>query len=182
MAHTLDHIVALRLEADPSLAVDHPDYEAPIAPIALGDYELPDFSVPPPYAGVYVPGIFGSVAQRLAEYRAWQEAARAPLVFDDPAQQAGYDEFRRIREYYESGEYKREERGEGLIAGGLEYISNIPGEIGEAAGEFVAGLGGGVGAGLGALTAPIVAAPGALLEGIPTWVPLLGAAYLLTRN
>jgi len=173
MAHTLDHIVALRLEADPSLAST--------GPTALGDYELPDFSVPPPYAGVDVPGIFGSVAERLAEYRAWQEAARAPLVFDDPARQAAYDEFRRIREYYRSGEY-REERGEGVIAGGLEYISNIPGEIGEAAGEFVAGLGGGVGAGLGALTAPIVAAPGALLEGIPTWVPLLGAAYLLTRN
>jgi len=172
MAHTLDHIVELRLEADPSLAVDHPDYEAPIAPIALGDYELPDFSVPPPRI----------IEDKLAEYRAWVTQQRAPLVFDDPARQAAYDEFRRIREYYRSGEYRREERGEGLIAGGLEYISNIPGEIGEAAGEFVAGLGGGVGAGLGALTAPIVAAPGALLEGIPTWVPLLGAAYLLTRN
>jgi len=168
MAHTLDHIVALRLEADPSLAST--------GPTALGDYELPDFSVPP------VSGIFGRTAERLAEYRAWQEAARAPFVFDDPAQQAGYDEFRRIREAFRSGSYRREERGEGVIAGGLEYISNIPGEIGEAAGEFVAGIGGGVGAGLGALTAPIVAAPGALLEGIPSWVPLLGAAYLLTRN
>jgi len=172
MAHTLDHIVALRLEADPSLAVDHPDYEAPIAPIALGDYELPDFSVPPPQ-------VTSSFWTGMPE---WVAAARAPLVFDDPARQAGYDEFRRIREAFRSGSYRREERGEGVIAGGLEYISNIPGEIGEAAGEFVAGLGGGVGAGLGALTAPIVAAPGALLEGIPTWVPLLGAAYLLTRN
>jgi len=172
MAHTLDHIVAERLAADPSLAVDHPDY---VAPIALGNYELPDFSVPPP----------------LPHYPFWdpqgywaeaQVRARAPLVFDDPAQQAGYDEFVRIRNLISSGAYRREERGEGVIAGGLEYISNIPGEIGEAAGEFVAGLGGGVGAGLGALTAPIVAAPGALLEGIPSWVPLLGAAYLLTRN
>jgi len=179
MAHTLDHIVAERLAADPSLAVDHPDY---VAPIALGNYELPDFSVPPPYAGVYVPGIFGSVAERMAEYRAWVAQARAPLVFHDPAQQASYDAYREVREAMRSGSYRREERGEGVIAGGLEYISNIPGEIGEAAGEFVAGLGGGVGAGLGALTAPIVAAPGALLEGIPSWVPLLGAAYLLTRN
>jgi len=176
MAHTLDHIVELRLEADPSLAVDHPDYEAPIAPIApiaLGDYELPDFSVPPPQPWWAI--------QR-PEYRAWVEAGRARLVFDDPAQQAGYDEFLRTVEAFRSGSYRREERGEGVIAGGLEYISNIPGEIGEAAGEFVAGIGGGVGAGLGALTAPIVAAPGALLEGIPSWVPLLGAAYLLTRN
>jgi len=164
MAHTLDHIVELRLEADPSLAWTP-------SPIALGDYDLPDFSVPPPRI----------IEDKLAEYRAWVTQQRAPLVFDDPAQQAGYDEFRRIREAFRSGSYRRE-RGEGVIAGGLEYISNIPGEIGEAAGEFVAGIGGGVGAGLGALTAPIVAAPGALLEGIPTWVPLLGAAYLLTRN
>jgi len=167
MAHTLDHIVELRLEADPSLAST--------GPTALGDYELPDFSVAPEQYSFWRP-------QSLAEHRAWVEASRAPLVFDDPARQAGYDEFLRIREAYRSGSYRREERGEGVIAGGLEYISNIPGEIGEAAGEFVAGLGGGVGAGLGALTAPIVAAPGALLEGIPTWVPLLGAAYLLTRN
>jgi len=164
MAHTLDHIVALRLEADPSLAST--------GPTALGDYELPDFSVPPPQPWWAPP----------LEVSTWIEASRAPLVFDDPAQQAGYDEFRRIRESIRSGSYRREERGEGVIAGGLEYISNIPGEIGEAAGEFVAGIGGGVGAGLGALTAPIVAAPGALLEGIPSWVPLLGAAYLLTRN
>jgi len=169
MAHTLDHIVAERLAADPSLAVDHPDY---VAPIALGNYELPDFSVPPGQ----------TFAERMAEYRAWVEQQRAPLVFHDPAQQASYDAYRRVREAMRSGSYRREERGEGVIAGGLEYISNIPGEIGEAAGEFVAGLGGGVGAGLGALTAPIVAAPGALLEGIPSWVPLLGAAYLLTRN
>jgi len=169
MAHTLDHIVALRLEADPSLAVDHPDY---VAPIALGNYELPDFSVPPGQ----------TFAEKMAEYRAWVAQQRAPLVFDDPARQAAYDEMLRIRKYIQSHEWRREQRGEGVIAGGLEYISNIPGEIGEAAGEFVAGLGGGVGAGLGALTAPIVAAPGALLEGIPSWVPLLGAAYLLTRN
>jgi len=167
MAHTLDHIVALRLEADPSLAST--------GPTALGDYELPDFSVAPEQYSFWRP-------QFLAEYRAWVAQQRAPLVFHDPAQQASYDAYRQVREALRSGSYRREERGEGVIAGGLEYISNIPGEIGEAAGEFVAGIGGGVGAGLGALTAPIVAAPGALLEGIPTWVPLLGAAYLLTRN
>jgi len=171
MAHTLDHIVALRLEADPSLASTGGAGITGAGPTALGDYELPDFSVPPPQ-------VTSSFWTGMPE---WVAAARAPLVFDDPAQQAGYDEFRRIREAFRSGTYRRE-RGEGVIAGGLEYISNIPGEIGEAAGEFVAGIGGGVGAGLGALTAPIVAAPGALLEGIPTWVPLLGAAYLLTRN
>jgi len=176
MAHTLDHIVALRLEADPSLAVDHPDYEAPIAPIALGDYELPDFSVPPPLP--HYP--FWDPKGYWAEARA---RARAPpdMTGWSPEQIRGYEIFREITT--QTGAFApREREGEGLIAGGLEYISNIPGEIGEAAGEFVSGLGGGVGAGLGALTAPIVAAPGALLEGIPSWVPLLGAAYLLTRN
>jgi len=171
MAHTLDHIVALRLEADPSLAVDHPDYQAPIA---LGDYELPDFSVPPPQPWW--------VIQR-PEYRAWVEASRAPpdMTGWSPEQIRSYELFREIKT--RTGAFApREREGEGLIAGGLEYISNIPGEIGEAAGEFVAGIGGGVGAGLGALTDPIVADPGALLEGIPSWVPLLGAAYLLTRN
>jgi len=71
----------------------------------------------------------------------------------------------------------------GEVAGAAaEYVSGIPGAIGEAGGELVAELGAGVGAGLGAVVAPIVAAPGALLEGIPVWVPLLGAAFLLTRN
>ena len=67
----------------------------------------------------------------------------------------------------------------------LEYISNLPGEVGEAGGEFVAGLGAGVGAAsesvIGGVTAPLSALPGDLFEGVPTWVPLLGAAYLLTR-
>jgi len=71
----------------------------------------------------------------------------------------------------------------GAAAGATaEYVSGIPGELGEAGGELVAELGAGVGAGLGAVVAPIVAAPGALLEGIPVWVPLLGAAFLLTRK
>jgi len=56
MAHTLDHIVAERLAADPSLAVDHPDY---VAPIALGNYELPDFSVPPATAALSFLGSTG---------------------------------------------------------------------------------------------------------------------------
>jgi len=66
-----------------------------------------------------------------------------------------------------------------------EYVSDIPAEVGEAGGEFVAELGAGVGAGvesvLTGVTAPITAIPGDLFEGIPSWVPLLGAAYLLTR-
>jgi len=70
----------------------------------------------------------------------------------------------------------------GAALAAADYISDIPGEIGEAGGELVAELGAGVGAGLGAVVAPVVAAPGALLEGIPIWVPLLGAAFLLTRN
>ena len=56
-----------------------------------------------------------------------------------------------------------------------DYISDIPGEIGEAGGELVGNL-------LGGALAPITAAPGALFGEIPTWVPLLGAAYLLTRK
>jgi len=121
MAHTLDHIVELRLEADPSLAWT--------GPTALGDYELPDFSVPPPYAGVYVPGVFGtgSQAARLAEYRAWSEAAQAPLVFDDPARQAAYDELRRIRKYIQSQEWRQEQRGEGVIAASPARLGKLPG-------------------------------------------------------
>ncbi len=71
-------------------------------------------------------------------------------------------------------------------AAAADYISDLPGEVGEAAGEFVAELGAGVGSAtesvIGGVTAPITAIPGDLFEGIPTWVPLLGAAYLLTRN
>jgi len=74
------------------------------------------------------------------------------------------------------------ERAAAAAGATAEYISDIPGELGEAGGELVAELGAGVGAGLGAVVAPIVAAPGALLEGIPVWVPLLGAAFLLTRK
>ena len=60
-------------------------------------------------------------------------------------------------------------------AAAADYISDIPGEIGEAGGELVGNL-------LGGALAPITAAPGALFGEIPTWVPLLGAAYLLTRK
>lgn len=52
----------------------------------------------------------------------------------------------------------------------IDYVSDIPGEIGEAGGEFLAGL-----------ADPLVKLPGDLLEGIPIWVPLLGAAFLFTR-
>ena len=60
-------------------------------------------------------------------------------------------------------------------AAAADYVSDIPGEIGEAGGELIGNL-------LEGATAPITAIPGDLFEGIPTWVPLLGAAYLLTRN
>jgi len=83
-------------------------------------------------------------------------------------------------------EQLRLEEAAKLAGGAIDYISDIPGEIGEAGGEFVAGLGAGVGTGvesvLTGVTAPITAIPGDLFEGIPTWVPLLGAAYLLTRQ
>jgi len=52
----------------------------------------------------------------------------------------------------------------------IDYVSDIPGEFGEAGGELLAGL-----------ADPLVKLPGALLEGIPIWVPLLGAAFLFTR-
>lgn len=52
----------------------------------------------------------------------------------------------------------------------IDYVSVIPGEFGEAGGELLAGL-----------ADPLVKLPGALLEGIPIWVPLLGAAFLFTR-
>ena len=60
-------------------------------------------------------------------------------------------------------------------AAAADYISDIPAEIGEAGGELVGNL-------LGGVLAPITAAPGALFGEIPTWVPLLGAAYILTRK
>jgi len=78
------------------------------------------------------------------------------------------------------------ERSAAAAGAAAEYVSDIPGEIGEAAGELVAELGAGAGAGVQSLlegfTTPLTAIPGDLFEGIPTWVPLLGAAFLLTRN
>jgi len=62
-----------------------------------------------------------------------------------------------------------------------EYISNIPGEVGEAGGELLAGVGAGAGAGIGSLVDPLTAIPGDLFKNIPIWVPVLGAAFLLTR-
>jgi len=83
-------------------------------------------------------------------------------------------------------EQLRLEEAAKLTGGVIEYISDIPGEIGEAGGEFLSELGAGAGAGVqsvleGGIT-PLTAIPGDLFEGIPTWVPLLGAAYLLTRK
>lgn len=73
-----------------------------------------------------------------------------------------------------------------VAAAAAAAAAEIPGAIGEAGGELVAGLGAGVGSGvesvLTGVTAPITAIPGALFEGIPSWVPLLGAAYLLSRQ
>jgi len=69
------------------------------------------------------------------------------------------------------------------LGSGADYVSDLPGELGEATGEFFAELGAGLGLGLGGLfggaTAPITAAPGDLLKGIPIWAPLLAGAYLL---
>ena len=66
-----------------------------------------------------------------------------------------------------------------------EYVSDIPGEIGEAGGEFVAELGAGVGSGIESVltgaTEPLTAIPGDLLGDIPIWVPLLAGAFILAR-
>jgi len=86
----------------------------------------------------------------------------------------GYDPFG----YFTSG--ARYWAGQGAEA--AEYISNIPGEAGEAGGEFLSGLGAGAGAGLGGLVDPLTAIPGDLFKNIPIWVPVLGAAFLLTRG
>lgn len=68
---------------------------------------------------------------------------------------------------------------------GADYISDIPGEIGEAGGEFLAELGAGAGAGVQSLlegaTDPITTIPGDLLGDIPIWVPLLAGAFILAR-
>jgi len=61
-----------------------------------------------------------------------------------------------------------EDPPEGAIPAGLEYLSNVPGEIGEAGGEFLANL-----------FAPVTGIPGDILGDLPIWVPLLGAAFLL---
>ena len=83
-------------------------------------------------------------------------------------------------------EQLRLEEAAKLAGGAIDYVSDIPGEIGEAGGEFLSELGAGAGAGLQSVLAggitPLTAIPGDLFEGIPTWVPLLGAAYLLTRR
>lgn len=85
----------------------------------------------------------------------------------------GYDPF----SYFTSGaEYWARQGAEAA-----EYISNIPGEAGEAGGEFLAGVGAGAGAGIGSLVDPLTAIPGDLFKNIPIWVPVLGAAFLLTR-
>ena len=68
---------------------------------------------------------------------------------------------------------------------GADYISDIPGEVGEAAGEFAAELGAGLGAGIQSVltgaTEPITDIPGDLLGDIPIWVPLLAGAFILSR-
>jgi len=62
------------------------------------------------------------------------------------------------------------ERAAEAGAAAAQTALDIPGEFGEAAGDLLAGL-----------ADPLVKLPGALLEGIPIWVPLLGAAFLLSR-
>lgn len=63
----------------------------------------------------------------------------------------------------------------GAIPAALDYVQGIPGAAGEAGGELLGNLFAGA-------TEPLTAIPGDLLGDIPTWVPLLGAAYLLTRK
>jgi len=68
---------------------------------------------------------------------------------------------------------------------GADYVSDLPGEVGEAAGEFAAELGAGLGAGIQSVltgaTEPITDIPGDLLGDIPIWVPLLAGAFILSR-
>ena len=61
---------------------------------------------------------------------------------------------------------------EGALPAALDYLSDVPGEIGEAGGEFLVNL-------FGPPLGTLAAVPGSLFENIPTWVPLLGAAWLL---
>jgi len=89
----------------------------------------------------------------------------------------GYDPFG----YFTSGARYYARRGAEVATDTLDYISNIPGELGEAGGELLEGLGAGAGAGLGSLVDPLTSIPGDLFKNIPIWVPVLGAAFLLTR-
>ena len=72
-----------------------------------------------------------------------------------------------------------------LALAGADYVSDLPGEVGEAAGEFVEELGAGVGAGiesvLAGATEPITDIPGDVLREIPIWVPILAGAFILSR-
>jgi len=75
-------------------------------------------------------------------------------------------------------ELRAEETGTeqpGAVPAALDYVQGIPGAAGEAGGELLSGL-------IGGVTEPLTAIPGDLFGDIPSWVPLLGAAYLLTRK
>ena len=89
-------------------------------------------------------------------------------------------------DYYTSSAYDVAAGAYGTVKeealGYLDYMSNVPGEIGEAGGELFANLGAGLGSGVAAASQPLWDAPGDLLKNIPIWVPVLGAAFLLTRG
>jgi len=120
-----------------------------------------------PFLGPLTPGYVAPVV--IGTGGAERAAIAAELRAADAAQAAG-----------------AAERAAAAAGAAAEYVSDIPGEIGEAGGEFLSELGAGAGAGVQSLfegfTIPLTEIPGDLFEGIPTWVPLLGAAFLLTRK
>jgi len=185
MAHTLDHIAAERREELTAsrwaglremVTTEWPTWEEfgrsgepvfydPDAPVSIA-LTTPSGIEKPMYPVFSLGTLFPGAGSRA----------------DDPPQLPGAGWWTTLWEERETKQAAPEDNGltledppEGAIPAGFEWLSNLPGEFGEAGGEFFANL-------FGPPLGTLAAVPGSVFENIPIWVPLLGAAYLLTRK
>jgi len=186
MAHTLDHLAAERREGLTAsrvaalrefLTTEQPTWEE------YGRSGEPFFYDPDAPVSIALTTPSG-IEKPMYPYEAFTLFPGAGSRADDPPQLPGsgawgsfWGERASVTKQAapEDNGLTLEDPSEGAIPAGLEWLSNLPGEFGEAGGEFFANL-------FGPPLGTLAAVPGSVFENIPTWVPLLGAAYLLTRK
>jgi len=180
MAHTLDHIAAERqqdltrsrwaglgefFEAEPPTWEEYgrsgePFFYDPDAPISLA-LATPSGIEKPMYPVFTLGTLFPSAGSRA----------------DDPPQLPGSVAWGKFwaERASERAAPEDSQAQDSVLLETLDYVSDLPGEFGEAGGEFFSNL-------FGPPLETFAAVPGSVFENIPLWVPLLGAAFLLTRN